>query len=688
MEKHIELNSQVDINNLSKDTESLAEYLKFIKNNSLKIDSTLEKFKWLVDNKLYADFFKDYKEEDIIEIINTTYAHNFKFESFMSAFKFYNDYALKSEDKKIYYENYEDRIIACALYLGQGNIELVKKIAEEMITQRYQPATPTFLNAGKKKRGEMVSCFLLEMDDSLNSITHNLSTAMQLSKIGGGVALNLSKLRAKGESIKGIKNATKGIIPVMKIIEDAFNYVDQMGQRKGAGAVYLNIFHYDVIDFLDTKKINADEKSRIQTLSIGLIVPDKFIELVKENKEVNLFAPYSVYEVYGKHLDDMNMSEMYDELTNHKDIIKKTVNARDLLLNIAKIQFESGYPYIVYKDSANRFNPLKGYGQIKMSNLCTEIFQIQKTSHISDDNEADELGYDISCNLGSLNIVKVMKSKKIKEAVHVGMEALTAVSDLSSIKNAPTIRIANEKFHSVGLGAMNLHGYLFSNNIPYESEEAKDFANVFFMMMNFYSLQKSNQIAKEREIIFEGFDNSTYKSGEYFDQYLSEDIKPQSPKVAKLFEGIYIPTKEDWEHLKEEIKKYGLYHSYRLAIAPTQSISYLQNSTSSVMPITEKIESRMYGDNITYYPMPFLSAENQLYYKTAYTIDMMKMIDLIAVIQKHIDQGISTTLFVRSDTSTRDLQRYYLYAHHKGLKSLYYTRTKNLTLEECEACAI
>src|SRR5699024_6425133 len=320
--------------------------------------------------------------------------------------------------------------------------------------------------------------------------------------------------------------------------------------------------------------------------------------------------------------------------------------------------------------------------------LCTEIFQLQETSTINDYGIEDEIRRDISCNLGSLNIASVMDSKKVRESVHDGIEALTVVSDDTAIANAPGVKKANDEFHSVGLGAMNLHGYLTKNKIAYESEEAKDFANVFFMLINYYSLEKSMMISVERGQTFKDFERSDYATGEYFDKYVNNSYEPVTDKVKPLFEGIYIPTKEDWAELRDQVKENGLYHAYRLAIAPTQSISYVQNATSSVMPIVDTIERRTYGNSETFYPMPFLSKENMWFYKSAFNVDQMKLIDLIATIQEHIDQGISTILYVNSEISTRELSRLYIYAHHKGLKSLYYTRNKLLSVEECTSCSV
>ena len=654
----------------------------------MKFNTPLERLTYLIKENYYENIFEKYQEKDVLDLISLIDAYHFKFQSFMAISKFYQSYALKTNDGRFYLERYEDRIVSVALSLGQGNFEKAKEIAIAMIEQRYQPATPTFLNAGKSRAGEMVSCFLLEMDDSLNSINYVLNTCGQLSKIGGGVAINLSKLRARNESIKGVENCSSGVLPVGKLLEDTFSYVNQLGQRPGAGVAYLNVFHWDVEEFLDTKKINASEKSRLQTLSIGLIVPNKFWELAEKNEKMYVFAPYTVYQAVGEHLDDLDIDERYDELVNHPQIKKREIDPRKLIIQIARMQFESGYPYMVFKGNANKDHALKAIGQIKMSNLCTEIFQLQETSTITDYDEPNIIRRDISCNLGSLNIANVMDQKAIQSSVYAGMDALTAVSNMSNIANAPGVRKANNELHAVGLGVMNLHGYLAKERIAYESPLAKEFVRTFFMMMNYYSIKRSMEIAKERNETFKDFELSTYATGEFFDRYLTNDYTPSTERIKVLFDGMEIPTTEDWKALKEDVQTYGLYHAYRLAIAPTQSIGYVQNATPSVAPIIDVVERRTYGDSTTYYPMPYLSTENFFFYKSAYHMDMFKMIDLIAEIQEHVDQGISTTLYVDSNTTTKELSRYYIYAYKKGLKALYYTRTKNLAFEECTSCSV
>ena len=691
---HIELNNEVTKRkdngffNLEKDQEALKVYLEEIHDKTIYFDSEIERLHYLVDNNFYFNVFAKYSDSDLVEITEYAKSINFQFASYMSASKFYKDYALKTNDKQQYLEDYNQHVAIVSMYLANGDKDQAKQFISAMVEQRYQPATPTFLNAGRARRGELVSCFLLEVDDSLNSINFIDSTAKQLSKIGGGVAINLSKLRARGEAIKGIKGVAKGVLPVAKSLEGGFSYADQLGQRPGAGAVYLNIFHYDVEEFLDTKKVNADEDLRLSTISTGLIVPSKFFDLAKEGKDFYMFAPHTVKQEYGVTLDDIDLEKYYDDMVANPNVEKKKKDAREMLNTIAQTQLQSGYPYLMFKDNANKVHANSDIGQIKMSNLCTEIFQLQETSIINDYGTEDEIKRDISCNLGSLNIVNVMESQKFRDSVHTGMDALTVVSDEANIQNAPGVKKANSELHSVGLGVMNLHGYLAKNKIGYESEEAKDFANIFFMMMNYYSIERSMQIAKERGEKYLDFDKSDYANGKYFEFYTSQEFEPQFEKVRELFKGFEIPTAEDWKALQKDVEQYGLYHAYRLAIAPTQSISYVQNATSSVMPIVDQIERRTYGNAETFYPMPFLSPETMWYYKSAFNTDQMKLIDLVSTIQTHVDQGISTILYVNSEISTRELSRLYVYAHHKGLKSLYYTRNKLLIVEECTSCAI
>ena len=281
-----------------------------------------------------------------------------------------------------------------------------------------------------------------------------------------------------------------------------------------------------------------------------------------------------------------------------------------------------------------------------------------------------------------------MKHKNLEKTISASIDALTSVVEMTNITAVPTVAKANKEMRSVGLGSMNLHGYLASNKIMYESDVAKDFANTFYMTMRYYAVKRSMEIARDTGIVFKDFERSEYAKGTALTKYEVNDYSPKLDRTKELFEGIHIPTKEEWIQLNQDIKKYGLNHSNLLATAPTGSISYLNNSTASVAPVIQKFEQREYGDSSTVYPMPYMNETNYFFYKEAYDVDMYKYLDMIRVIQDHVDQGISTTLYVKSDMTTRELARLYIYAHRIGLKTLYYTRTKLLGVEECVSCAV
>ena len=499
--------------------------------------------------------------------------------------------------------------------------------------------------------------------------------------------INLSKTRAANEDLMGNDNKTLGVVPIMKNLDQSSRHINQGGKRNGSFATYLHVFHADIFDFLDTKKISADEDVRVKTLSIGVVIPDKFFELAKNNEPMYLFYPKNLWDTHGVYIDEIDMNEWYDKLINDPEVRKTKIDPRSLLERISITQIESGYPYIMFEDNVNNDHALNNLGKVKFSNLCSEILQYSEVSEYTDYDEKDNLGQDISCNLGSLNIVNVMKQKNMEDTVRYSIKALTKVADKTDIKNAPAIRKANNEMHSVGLGAMNLHGFLAQNGIAYESKDAIEFVDAFFRTVNYWTIMESTDIAKERNQTFKGFVGSDYQTGKYFERY-DEDFEIKSDKVKALFEGIHIPNKEDWVKLSEKVKQDGMYHSYLSAIAPTGSISYVQSATASVMPITDKVEERTYGDSRTFYPMPELGPKTWFLYKEAYDMDMFKVVDLIATIQKHVHQGISFTLFVKDDVDTRKLSRIYLYAHHKGIKTLYYTRQKDQSQAECLSCAV
>lgn len=678
------------IKDLNKDKEAVRSYfLNEVNKKTQFYHSLQEKLDYLVENDYYEkEFLEKYSFEDIKSVYDIAYAAKFRFPTYMGAFKFYNDYALKSNDeRRVFLERYEDRLSVIALYHADGDADLARKLIKSLIQQDFTPATPTLLNTGKKKRGEFVSCFLLEVDDSLNDIARVQEFAMQLSKIGGGVSINLTNLRAKGESIKDIPNVAKGVVGVAKLLDNAFRYADQMGQRQGAGAVYLNVFHSDIEDFLSTKKLNADDDVRVKTLSMGVVVPDKMIELAREDKDMYVFYPHTVFKEYGIPFSDIaiKMDEYYDELVDNPRVRKRRINPRRLLDMIAQLQGESGYPYIMYADNVNKENALAD--PIKFSNLCTEILQPSVVSHYADydKRDQDQIGLDISCNLASGHMGNMIKHNSIKETVFAAMDVMNSVSEKTNITHVPSVARANQLMRSVGFGIMGHHGFIAENFIPFGSEEDIELIDVFFNAINFYSLQHSMEKAKKTGKTFYGFEKSKYADGSYFEGRGA--IYPTLDVVKDIFRDVTLPTDEEWAQLKKDVMEYGLYNSNRLAVAPNGSTAYVMSATPSLTPIKQLVEERTYGNSKTYFPMPAVDIAGFMY-ETAYQMDKYKIIDVIATAQKHVDQGISFELCITSDETTRGLQKYYLYAHYQGIKTLYYTRTQKLRIDECESCVV
>lgn len=670
-----------------KDREAAREYfLQHVNQNTVFFHSLKERLDYLVEKQYYEQEVLDlYPFEFIQQLNDLAYSKKFRFDTFLGAFKYYTSYTLKTFDGKRYLERFEDRVVMTALGLAQGDQQLAIDLVEEIIAGRFQPATPTFLNTGKAQRGELVSCFLLRIEDNMESISRGINSSLQLSKRGGGVALLLSNIREAGAPIKQIENQSSGIIPVMKLLEDSFSYANQLGARQGAGAVYLSAHHPDIMRFLDTKRENADEKIRIKTLSLGVVIPDITFELAKNNEDMYLFSPYDVERVYGKPFGDVPISEHYRAMVDDPRIKKTKINAREFFQTLAEIQFESGYPYIVFEDTVNKANPIKG--RINMSNLCSEILQVNTPTTYNEDLSYKELGKDISCNLGSLNIALAMDSPDFGKTVETAIRGLTAVSNMSHIASVRSVEDGNDKSHAIGLGQMNLHGYLARERIHYGSEEGIDFTNIYFYTVLFHALRASNRIAIERGEVFDGFWESKYASGEFFDKYTDAAWVPETPKVIELFAdaGVHIPTQHDWQELKASIQEHGIYNQNLQAVPPTGSISYINNSTSSIHPIAAKIEIRKEGKlGRVYYPAPFMTNDNLEYYEDAYEIGYEKVIDTYAAATQHVDQGLSLTLFFKDTATTRDINKAQIYAWKKGIKTIYYIRLRQQALEGTE----
>lgn len=682
---------------LDKDREAARQYaISHVNANTQYFHNLEERLEYLFEEKYYErEVFEQYSMEFIQKLNDHLYSFKYRFKSFMGIMKFYQQYALKTRDGKRYLERWEDRVLANALLLGNGSEKDAWDIGRAIMVG-YQPATPTFTNAGKYARGGYTSCFLIRTEDNLESIMRTIASTGQLAKRGGGVGILGTNIRAAGDPIKGIHNAASGVVPFAKVLDDTLAWINQLGTRQGAGVVYLNAHHMDVLSLLDSKRENADDLVRLKILSIGIMVPDITYELARAGEPMYLFSPHDVEKAYGKPFSDVSVTEHYREMVDNPAIRKTKIDARDFFKRVAETQAESGYPYIIHEDTVNFANPVNGH--INMSNLCVEIVQVNTPSTFNEDGSYREVGQDISCNLGSVLVGEAIRSRNFADIVDAAVRSLTTVTLKAEFESVPSVEKANNSYHSIGLGNMGLHGFFAQEGIAYDSPEALDFADAYFSTVNYHTLRASNRIAIERGESFFEFDKSTYATGEYFEMYLNEDFRAKTDKVKALFEkyGFEVPSPKDWASLAERVKRGGLFHSYRLANAPNGSISFVRDVTSSIHPITSLIEARAEGKVGTiYYPAAGLTDENKDEYKDAYQIGWKALIDMYATAQKHIDQSQSMTLFFDKDATARDVLKAQQYAWRSGVKSIYYSRfqTDNAGLDSfdsksCVSCTI
>ena len=698
-QKYLEFNAKVNLLTtdgklqLEEDKKALQHFFQDRVNPNTVFFHTLgEKTDYMVDNGYWdKETVGLYDFLEFKKVFEKAYAYKFRFKSFVGALKFYTSFACKTSDGERFLERYEDRVAMVALYLARGDVGEALNYVDLIITGKFQPATPTFLNAGRANSGELVSCFLLRIEDNMESIGRSITNSLQLSKRGGGVALLLTNLREEGARIKNTDGIASGVVPVMKQLEDAFSYANQLGARQGAGAVYLNACHPDIMTFLDTKRENADEKIRIKTLSLGVVVPDVVFEKAAKNEDLYLFSPYDVEREYGVAMSDLSVTEHYNEFVENSRITKSKVNARKLLQTIAEVQFESGYPYIMFEDTVNAQH--LNAGRVNMSNLCSEILQGNEPSTFDEANEYNHVGTDISCNLGSLNIANVMSDvENLGFYVSWATQALTVVAEETNLRIVPSIRKGNDVHRSIGLGQMNLAGFLAENHIYYGSEEALDFVNVYFALVKYFALNRSHTNAFKHGS-YKGFENSKFATGEALQEYIDNPPLPQTDKVKELFKDFDF-AKVNWKGLSDGIQRTGLYNKYLTAVPPTGNISYINHATASIHPVTSPVEIRKEGKmGRVYYPQPGLTEDNLKYYQDAYEVGYEKIIDTYAVATKHTDQGLSLTLFFPDTATTRDINKAQIYAWRKGIKTLYYARIRQDALlgtevEGCVSCTL
>ncbi|WHY74071.1 ribonucleoside-diphosphate reductase subunit alpha [Fictibacillus enclensis] len=594
------------------------------------------------------------------------------------------------------YELPQERFMIVAMTLlsrepEEKRLGLVKEAYWAMSNLYMTVATPTLANAGKSY-GQLSSCFIDTMEDSLRGIYDSTTDAATLSKGGGGIAVYLGKIRSLGSEIKGFKGNSSGIIPWAKLLNQTAVSVDQLGQRKGAIAIYYNVFGKDLFSFLDAKLNNGDERQRVHDLFLGLCIPDLFMEKTEARDDWYLFDPYMVKKVMGYELDDYydevpgegSFRQKYEECVHAADqgyFGEKgsggyyVVPAIEIFKRIMRSQLETGVPYMFYRDTVNRTNPNKHKGMIYCSNLCTEIAQNGSATTVEEEITEDgkiiitkRPGDYVTCNLSSISLARAVKADVLERLIPIQVRMLDNVIDLNEnrieVKQAV---LTNQKYRAIGLGTFGLHHLLALEGIRWESEEAVQYNDELYEKVNYLTIKASNELAKEKGS-YPAFEESDWETGIYFEQrgYQSEK----------------------WLKLKEEVQASGIRNAWLLAVAPNATTSLIANSTASVDPIFKKEYSEEKKDFKIPVTAPDLTPLTNWYYKSAYEVDQHFSIKQNAARQKHVDQSISFNFYVKSTIKAKELLDLHMTAWKSGLKTTYYTRSTSVSeLEDCESCS-
>ncbi|WP_339299032.1 ribonucleoside-diphosphate reductase subunit alpha [Paenibacillus sp. FSL R5-0623] len=596
----------------------------------------------------------------------------------------------------------QERYMVIAMFLmhqepAEKRMDLVKEAYWAMSNMYMTAATPTMSNAGKKVAGQLSSCFIDTVDDSLEGIFDSNTDVARLSKMGGGIGVYLGKVRARGSDIRGHQNTSSGVIPWIRQLNNTAVSVDQLGTRKGAIAVYLDVFHKDILAFLDLKLNNGDERMRAHDVFHGICLPDLFMERVSSRGEWSLFCPHETKKVmgwkdengralgledfYDESFGEGAFRDKYEEAVNHPLLSRITVQAIDIMKRVLKSQLETGTPYMFYRDTVNRSNPNRAHGMVYSSNLCTEIMQnqsatvIEKEELVTKDGQTRIViskvpGDFVVCNLNSIHLARAIPHNVLERLVPIQVRMLDNVIDINNIEVLQA-QYTNSQYRAVGLGTFGLHHLLALEGIHWESDEAVAYNDNLYEKINYLLVKSSMELSKEKGH-YPKFKGSDWESGHYFDQreYTSGE------RVGEFV------TTEQWKELQAEVRQNGVRNAWLFAIAPNGSTSIIAGSTASIDPLYELLS---YEEKTTYKianPAPDLSEKTSPYYQTAFQVDQHASINMAAARQRHVDQGQSFNFYVRPDIKATEFLELHLHAWRAGMKSTYYVRSRALTIEE------
>ncbi|MDG5472934.1 ribonucleoside-diphosphate reductase subunit alpha [Jeotgalibacillus sp. ET6] len=640
----------------------------------------------LTDKGLYsAQLSHAYSREEIKEIGSFIKPSKDLLFTYIGLVTLSDRYLTKSRNKEVF-ELPQERFLIIAMSLmkdepKEKRLALIKEAYWALSNLYMTVATPTLSNAGKSY-GQLSSCFIDTVEDDLRSIYDSNTDVATLSKNGGGLGVYLGKIRSRGSDIKRFKGTSSGVIPWMKQLNNTAVSVDQLGQRKGAVAVYLDVWHKDIFSFLDVRLNNGDERLRTHDLFTGVCIPDLFMEAVENREDWHLFDPHEVKSVMGFSLEDFwdeqkgsgSFRERYKQCTENPILSRRTVPAIDIMKSIMISQLETGTPYMFYRDTVNRMNPNPHEGMIYCSNLCTEIMQNMSATTVTEEFVKDgsiitvkKPGDFVVCNLSSVSLARAVLGDVLERLIPIQVRMLDNVIDQNTLP-VPQALLTNQKYRSIGLGTFGWHHLLARKGIRWESEEAVKYCEELYEDIAYLTVKASMELSQEKGAypIFKGSD---WQTGEYFDK--------------REYTG------ERWMNLKNRIKESGVRNAYMMAVAPNSSTSIIAGSTASIDPIFRKQYSEEKKDYRIPVTAPDLGPDTTWYYQSVYLIDQHWSIRQNAKRQRHIDQAVSFNLYVRNDIKAKELLDLHLHAFNAGLKTTYYVRSTSDTdsIEECESCS-
>lgn len=625
---------------------------------------------------------ESYSNEELEQLGNLLVAKRDFLFTYIALKTLLDRYVAKDFNKNIV-ELPQERWLVIAMTLMKdekvNRLEKIKEAYWAMSNLYMTVATPTLSNAGKP-HGQLSSCFIDTVDDSLQGIYDSNTDVATLSKFGGGIGVYMGKVRSRGSSIRGFVGASSGVLPWIKQLNNTAVSVDQLGQRQGAVAVYLDAWHKDIFTFLDLRLNNGDDRLRAHDIFTGICLPDLFMERVDAREEWHLFDPHEVRQVMGYSLEDFydekrgegSFREKYEECVNDQRLSRETVQAIDLMKRIMRSQLETGVPYMFYRDEVNRSNPNKHEGMVYSSNLCTEIFQNQSATTFESIQLEDDVivtrrkpGDFVVCNLSSINLGKAVPANVLERLINIQVRMLDNVIDLNMIP-VPQAERTNARYRGIGLGTFGWHHLLALKQIRWESEEAVELADKLYERIAYLTIQASSSLAKEKGA-YPLFEGSEWQTGAYFEK--------------RQYEG------DEWNKLRRKVAEVGLRNGYLMAVAPNSSTSILAGSTASIDPIFQKSYAEEKKDYKIPVTVPDLNSETTWFYKSAYFIDQHWTVKQNAARQRHIDQGVSLNLYVQNTIKAKELLSLHLEAWKSGLKTTYYVRSTSVELIECESCS-